>query len=123
MKILSVATLTALALGLSGCASPKLMSAPPTAPVLHYGAYVQGPAPAALSFYAGPVDIGPAEIAQPSKRGEACAHNILGFVAFGDASIDAAKHNGGITRVASVEQNPARILSYYAKYCTIVRGE
>ena len=105
MKILFLSMITLLGMGLTGCAN------------------VRGPAPAALSFYASPVDAGPAAIAQPGKRGEACAQNILGLVATGDASIDSAKRNAGITRVASVEQTAARVLGYYAKYCTIVRGE
>jgi hypothetical protein len=86
-------------------------------------ANVRGPAPAALSFYASPVDVGSAAIAEPSKRGEACASNILGLVATGDASIDTAKRSAGITRVASVEQTATRVLGYYAKYCTVVKGE
>lgn len=105
MKILHLTGLALVALGLGGCAN------------------VRGPAPAALAFYASPVDAGPAAIAQPSKRGEACATNILGLVATGDASIDAAKKSAGITKVASVEQSASRVLGYYAKYCTIVRGE
>lgn len=92
-------------LGLGGCAN------------------VRGPAPAALSFYASPVTTGPAALAEPGKRGEACAQNYLGLVAVGDASIDAAKKAGGITRVASVEQSASRVLGYYAKFCTIVKGE
>jgi len=105
MKILPVITGALLALSLAGCAN------------------VRGPAPAALSMYASPVDAGPAAIAQPGKRGEACAHNVLGLIATGDASIDGAKRAADITRVASVEQTAVRVLGYYAKYCTIVRGE
>ena len=93
-----------LALALGGCAN------------------VRGPAPAALSFYASPIDAGPVANAA-SKRGEACAQNYLGLVATGDASIDAAKRSAGITRVASVEQTSSRVLGYYAKFCTVVRGE
>lgn len=105
MKILHITTLALLALGLGGCAN------------------VRGPAPAALAYYASGVDVGPTAIAQPSKRGEACANNFLGMIATGDASIDAAKQSAGITRVASVEQNASRVLGYYAKYCTVVKGE
>lgn len=107
MKILSLTARAVVALGLSlavaGCAN------------------VSGPAPAALAFYAGPLDVGTS--AQASKRGEACAQNILGIAAWGDASIATAKLNGGITRVASVEQLPTRVLGYYARFCTVVRGE
>ncbi|MCC2637135.1 MAG: Protein trl tRNA-associated locus protein [Moraxellaceae bacterium] len=127
MNLLKLVMLGTLALGISGCMGPmtgtKLVGGRPTAPVWHYGAYVEGPAPSALSFYAAPIDVGPAAIAQPSKRGEACMQNILGIVAVGDASIDTAKRNGGITQVASVEQHPTRVLTYYARFCTVVRGE
>lgn len=107
MTMLSLGSRIALAAGLAlaagGCAN------------------VRGPAPAALSFYAGPLDAGP--FASASKRGEACAQNLLGAVAIGDASIDAAKKAGGISRVASVEQVPTRVLGFYARFCTVVRGE
>jgi hypothetical protein len=43
----------------------------------------------------GPVAVGPSPRA--SKSGEACATNILGLITTGDASIDAAKQNGGCT--------------------------
>lgn len=84
-------------------------------------ANVMGPVPAALSFYASPVDVGVA--AKPVKRGEACAHNILGIIATGDASMATAKQSAGITRIASVEQSNARVAGYYARFCTIVKGE
>lgn len=119
MKILPVAALAVLALGTTGCA--RLVSQPPAAGGFGYGADVRGPLPAALAFYAGPAKTGPA--AKSDKRGEACMQNVLGLVAWGDASIDTAKKNGGITQVASVEQLPTRVLSYYARYCTVVRGE
>ena len=105
MKALSLSALALLALGLGGCAN------------------VSGPAPAALSFYAAPVALGPQDSAAPSKRGEACAANILGLVATGDASIDTAKKNASITRVASVDHSSTRVLGYYARFCTIVKGE
>lgn len=105
MKALSLSALALLALGLGGCAN------------------VSGPAPAALSFYAAPVALGPQDSAAPSKRGESCAANILGLVATGDASIDTAKKNAGITRVASVDHSSTRVLGYYARFCTIVKGE
>ncbi|HET8730112.1 MAG TPA: TRL-like family protein [Moraxellaceae bacterium] len=107
MKILTLAARAAVALGLAlavtGCAN------------------VRGPAPAALSFYAAPLATGTS--VKAGKRGEACAENILGAVAWGDASIDAAKKNGSITRVASVEAIPTRVLGFYARFCTVVHGE
>jgi len=57
------------------------------------------------------------------KWGEACASSILGIVATGDASIEAARRNGGITSIASVDEKASSILGIYATYCTIVRGK
>jgi len=57
-----------------------------------------------------------------SKTGTACAKNILGIVATGDASIDAAKRQGGIQSVTSVDHDTFTVLSVYASFCTVVRG-
>lgn len=58
-----------------------------------------------------------------SKKGESCSERVLAIVAFGDASIDAAKHNGGITKVAIANTEYYNILGVYGKACTVVRGE
>ncbi len=58
-----------------------------------------------------------------SKQGEACASNILGIVAIGDASIIAARRNGGISKVATVDAKYFNVLTLYGRYCTIVTGE
>ncbi len=58
-----------------------------------------------------------------SKTGEACAQNILGFVASGDASIVAAKKAGNISKVASVDHNSVAFLGLYSQFCTQVTGE
>lgn len=57
-----------------------------------------------------------------AKKGMACQTSILGAVATGDASIEAAKKAGGITKVTSVDATSNSILGFYAKYCTVVRG-
>ena len=57
-----------------------------------------------------------------SKRGEACSTNILGVIAMGDSMYETAKKEGGIQRVASVEVEYLRILGFYGKACTIVKG-
>ena len=57
------------------------------------------------------------------KSGEACAHSVLGVVAFGDASIEAAKKNAGITKVATVDHRTLNVLYFYGGYCTVVYGE
>ncbi len=57
------------------------------------------------------------------KKGEACAMSILGLVAVGDASIEGAKKDGGITKVATVDHSTLNILYLYGQYCTVVHGE
>jgi len=57
------------------------------------------------------------------KHGEACATGILYAVAFGDASIDAAKKAGGVTEVHSVEHHVTNILGIYMQGCTEVHGK
>jgi TRL (tRNA-associated locus)-like protein len=57
-----------------------------------------------------------------TKEGKACGTSILGAVAQGDASIVAAKANGGITKVTSVDHYAKNILGVYGEWCTIVKG-
>ena len=57
------------------------------------------------------------------KSGEACAHSVLGLVAFGDASLETAKKNAGITKVATVDHRTLNVLYFYGGYCTVVYGE
>lgn len=58
------------------------------------------------------------------KTGEACASGILALIAWGDASLDAAKKAGGITEVHAVDHHTMSILGFvYASGCTIVRGK
>jgi len=57
------------------------------------------------------------------KRGEACASNILGIVASGDSSVETAKRNAGIKKVAYSDTNYLNVLFLYQKGCTVVKGE
>ena len=57
-----------------------------------------------------------------SKTGEACAKSILGWVATGDASIEAAKKAGGISTVTSVDYKVDSVLGVVGTYCTVVKG-
>ena len=41
----------------------------------------------------------------------------------GDASIQQAAHNGGITKVSYVDSEVKAILGIWAEYCTVVYGE
>lgn len=57
------------------------------------------------------------------KTGTACAKSILGWVASGDASIEAAKKNGAITQVSTVDHSMENTLGIIAEYCTVVTGK
>lgn len=58
-----------------------------------------------------------------TKEGTSCANSVLGMVATGDASIQAAKNNGGITKVTHVDHATKNFVGIYSEWCTIVRGE
>lgn len=60
--------------------------------------------------------------AQGARTGKACQQNILGAVVTGDASVEAAKKEGGIRTVSSIDNEFNSILGVYGKYCTIVTG-
>ena len=57
-----------------------------------------------------------------TKTGKACAQSYLTMVATGDASVQAAKANGGITQVAEVDHSAKNILGIFGEFCTIVKG-
>jgi hypothetical protein len=58
-----------------------------------------------------------------SKTGMAECTSILGLVAQGDASIQTAMKNGGITRVHHIDYKSESILGVYAKFTVIVYGD
>ncbi|NIR62256.1 MAG: hypothetical protein GWN00_00465, partial [Aliifodinibius sp.] len=58
-----------------------------------------------------------------SKTGVSEATSILGIVATGDASIDAAMKNGGITKIHHVDFHSTSVLGIYAKFKVIVYGD
>ncbi len=58
-----------------------------------------------------------------TKTGRACMTSILGLVATGDASIEAAKAAGGITTVTNINYEVNNILGIYGQYCLVVSGQ
>lgn len=58
-----------------------------------------------------------------NAEGQACATSLLGLIATGDASIEAAKKAGGIAQVVSIDHTSSNLLGLYAKYCLVVRGK
>jgi len=57
------------------------------------------------------------------RSGTADAYSIMGIVAYGDASIDAAMKDGGIIKVHHIDYESMNILGFYARFTTIVYGE
>lgn len=63
---------------------------------------------------------------KPLKTGIGCVHNILMLFAFGDSSVEAARRNGDITKVAFVDTSHNSLWVYwplFQKGCTVVKGE
>jgi hypothetical protein len=57
-----------------------------------------------------------------SKTGQACQESFLNVIATGDSSIEKAKQNGGITKVATINLEKKNTF-FYGKTCTVVTGE
>ncbi len=60
---------------------------------------------------------------EEEKSGEACSSNVLGLVATGDSSIDNAKRQGRITKVAYADTTYMNVLGFYQEGCTVVIGQ
>jgi hypothetical protein len=82
-----------------------------------------GNAHAMGTIYSGYKSPGNVGTAAAGKTGQACISSILGVVATGDASLEAAKKAGGITTVAHVDHEQFSVLGVYATSCTIVHGQ
>ena len=57
-----------------------------------------------------------------TKVGTSMSKSYLGLIAVGDSSINAAKQNGGIRTVSSVDKKVTNIFGFYAEYTTTVSG-
>jgi len=59
---------------------------------------------------------------RPTKVGRATMRSILGIYAVGDASIESAAKNAGITRIHHVDYQTQNILGVMADFTVIVYG-
>lgn len=59
----------------------------------------------------------------PSKVGVAECTSVLSMVATGDCSYEAAKRNGGITKVTHADWDAKNILGIFGTYKLTVRGD
>jgi hypothetical protein len=57
------------------------------------------------------------------KEGRACATSFFSLFATGDASLTAAKAQGGLSVISHIDHSTTNILGIYAKHCTLARGE
>ncbi len=58
-----------------------------------------------------------------SKVGKATANSYLALIATGDASIETAAKNGGITEIKYVDYSVKNILGIIGEYTTVVYGD
>jgi hypothetical protein len=65
--------------------------------------------------------MGPAKGTDTGKTGRACANTFLALFAVGDASIETAKRDGGITEVTTVDHHSTNIIGF-GSFCTVVTG-
>ena len=107
MKQLLVVCLAG-ALILSGCAMATIG-----------GSFVSG---FIYSDYSGPM-LATGSTAGFNKMGQSEVKSILGWVAVGDASIQTAARNGGISKVHHVDFHTMSILSVYSVTTVTVYGE
>lgn len=59
---------------------------------------------------------------KPNKVGRSYARSFFGLYATGDASIETAAKNGGITKIHHVDHETQVIMGVIADYTTIVYG-
>ena len=57
------------------------------------------------------------------KKGSASANNIFYFVEVGDASIDKAAKNAGITKISHIDINQKSVFIFWSKTTVNVYGE
>jgi hypothetical protein len=65
--------------------------------------------------------LGPAGGTATPKVGKSCARVVLALFAWGDASIETAKRNGGITEVTTLDHTSFNLLGF-GSFCTVVHG-
>jgi hypothetical protein len=61
--------------------------------------------------------------AEAKKVGRSSCINVMGLGALGDASIEAAMLNGGITKIHHVDNRYFSVFFFFSKYTTEVYGD
>ncbi len=103
MKRTKVAFVLSAAAMLAGCASPYPVG----------GVFTDMKLPVAVTSNSG----------KASKVGTAECTSVLSIIATGDCSVNAAKKNGGITKVDHVDWSARNVLGLFGNYKIIVYGD
>ena len=88
-----------------------------------YSAPVMPPQGWVFSDISAPLDIDNQETTVAPLEGKASSMSILGLVALGDCSIEAAAEDGGISTIHSADYEFFHILGIYQNFTTVVHGE
>ena len=70
-----------------------------------------------------PLDVDMDKTTLGSKKGTATVSNVLGLVAFGNASVRAAAQDGGISQINHVDYDFLNVLGVFSRFTTVVYGE
>jgi hypothetical protein len=69
-----------------------------------------------------PMQVGDSS-ARCTKTGMATSKSYMGLIATGDASLNTAAKNGGITKIHHADWKVKNTLGFFGEYTTIVYGE
>lgn len=107
--LLAVAAVAVVGLSTTGCLTAPVV--PPTGII--------------YSGFQAPLDYENADsaVSPTLKSGKASSHNVLGLVAWGDSSLEAAAADGGIATATTADYDYFNVLFVYQRYTTIVRGQ
>lgn len=88
-----------------------------------YFAPVMPPSGLAFTAIKAPIDTDADKTPVASKSGESSSFSIFLLFAFGDASVNSAAENGGLTTIDQVDYSYLNILGLFQSFTTIVHGE
>lgn len=81
------------------------------------------PVGGAFTSIEAPLDVDYDSTTLGMRTGEASSHNILGLIAFGDASTQAAAMAGGLLSINHADYKILHILGIYTKTTVVVYGD
>ena len=88
-----------------------------------YSAPVMPPSGWVYSEIAAPMDVDANNTDMGARTGESESMSILGLVALGDCSVEAAAKKGGIKTVKHLDYKYTNILGIYQKFVTVAKGD